>query len=86
VGNWYLCVQSGVALAILYIVVECPCYNKDHVTFHLHSTLCDMLGEYHCSVSNVLVFLNRIGLARSIFGHGFRFFRVLSIHISLAEP
>jgi hypothetical protein len=61
-----VCKVCGAALSVLQILVECSCYNEDRVTFHFHGTLHDMLGDDCHSVSNVLAFLNGIGLAKSI--------------------
>jgi hypothetical protein len=61
-----VCTVGGVPLSVPHVLVDCSCYNKDHHTFHLHSTLCDMLWDNCCSMSNMLVFLSGTGLAKAI--------------------
>jgi hypothetical protein len=70
----------GAALSILHILVECPQYNEDHLTFHLHGTLGDMLGVICHSLSNVLACQSNFMVMV------FCSFRVLSIHVSSTKP
>jgi hypothetical protein len=53
----------GVAFPISHLVLEFPSYVEACPIYHLHSVLSDMLGVDPCSVSNILAFLNAVGLA-----------------------
>lgn len=57
-----LCINCDVPRAVLHILVECPCYSKVHLTFHLHGMLPDMLVDDYHNVSKMLAFLNSTGL------------------------
>jgi hypothetical protein len=45
-----VCVNHGLSLTMLQILVECPHYGKAYLTFHIHGTLTDMLVDDHNSV------------------------------------
>jgi hypothetical protein len=51
-----ICVNCGIPLITLHILVECPHYAKAHLTFNFHGMLSDMLGDDFHSVSNLLAY------------------------------
>lgn len=58
-----------------------------HITFHLHSTLCDVLGDDCHSMSNVLAFLTEWGLRKltDVVLFSFKFFKYLVFFGQAAE-
>jgi hypothetical protein len=61
-----VCRNCGVPLTVAHILVDCPCYGEAHHIYHLHDALSDMLSDDRCSTSNVLAFINAVGLSTSI--------------------
>jgi hypothetical protein len=55
-----------IPLAMSHLLVEYPCYDEGHCTFHLQGLLSDILEVDHRSVSDIVAFLNGIGVAKSI--------------------
>jgi hypothetical protein len=45
------CDQYGVLHIVLNMVRECPCYDAEYQTVHLHGILWDIIGENHHKVS-----------------------------------
>jgi hypothetical protein len=59
-----VCRNCGVPLTVAHILADCA--HEARRIYHLHGALSDMLGDVRCSVSNVLAFINAMGLSTSI--------------------
>jgi hypothetical protein len=57
-----LCVYYDLLLTVPHILLQYPKYDKDHFTFHLQGTLCDILGNDHGKISNIMAFLHGTGV------------------------
>jgi hypothetical protein len=57
-----VCLNCGVPVIALHILVECPLCGKDCLTFHLHGMLSNMLGDDRHRIG--LAFWNSVALAR----------------------
>lgn len=60
-----LCINCSVPFSVSHVLVECPHYGEACLAYHLHGMLSSKLDNDCHSISNVLAFLNAIGLATS---------------------
>jgi hypothetical protein len=60
------CNNWGTPLTVSHILVDCPRYAKARHLYHLNGALPEMLGDDRRSISNVLGFLNTVGMATAM--------------------
>lgn len=78
-----ICILCGVLCTILHILVKFPHYDKEHLTLHLHGTLCNILGDGHHSMFNILELVSSMRIIKYISLVEFCAFIVILMTISL---
>jgi hypothetical protein len=63
-----VCIPCDISLTVLHrsIMIECQFYAEKCHTFHFHGTLCNILRDSCCSLSNILAFVSGMGFAKCI--------------------
>jgi hypothetical protein len=83
-NHWHLFVHNvGYPHTILHILVKCSHYDKEHLTLHLHGMLCNILGDDHHSMFNILALVSSMRIIKYIPLAEFYVFIVILMTISL---
>jgi hypothetical protein len=61
-----VCTSCGEPLTLSHLLIKCLLYDEECHTIHLHGIFFDILGGEHCSISDIMPFLNGIVLSKSV--------------------